>query len=338
MSRLNSPDLNSMEVAETERVTTRGRQCALAPTVSVVIPVYNNAPGLALLAQRLAPVLAGLSVEFEAILVNDGSSDASWEAIEELHRTYPWLRGINLMRNYGQHSALLCGIRAARHALIVTIDDDLQTPPEEIPRLIEELNHGYDVVYGVPRVEQHGVWRDAASRLTKIGLKSVMGADTARNVSAFRVFHKNVREAFRHYDGPFVSIDVLLTWGTKRFGSVKVEHAPRQLGESNYTFAKLVSHAINLITGFTTLPLRIATFIGFAFCLFGGGVLVFVVWKYWINGSVVPGFPFLASLISIFSGAQLCALGIIGEYLARMHCRSMGIPSAVVREQIGWEA
>lgn len=332
-----SPDLSSVEVVETERIETRKRERAPDQSISVVIPVYDSARGLALLARRLAPVLCSLSGEYEAILVNDGSSDASWEAIEELHRTYPWLRGINLMRNYGQHSALLCGIRAARHALIVTIDDDLQNSPEEIPRLIEELKQGYDVVYGVPLVEQHGLWRNAASKLTKIGLKSVMGAETARNVSAFRVFRKGVREAFRHYNGPFVSIDVLLTWGTKRFGAVKVQHAPRQLGESNYTFGKLVSHAMNLITGFTTLPLRVATFIGFAFCFFGGGLLAFVLWRYWIYGSTVPGFSFLASLISIFSGAQLCALGIIGEYLARMHCRSMGIPSAVVREQIGWD-
>jgi glycosyltransferase involved in cell wall biosynthesis len=338
MSRLVSPDLDSMEVIEAERVHVPASAHAVGPSISVVIPVYNSAKGLAVLAERLAPVLAGLSREYEVILVNDGSSDASWETIAELHQAYGWLRGINLMRNYGQHSALLCGIRSARHALIVTIDDDLQNPPEEIPKLLEELKKGYDVVYGVPLTQQHGLWRDAASKLTKLGLKSVMGAETARNVSAFRVFRKNVREAFRQYDGPFVSIDVLLTWGTKRFGSVKVLHAPRQLGESNYTFVKLVSHAVNLITGFTTLPLRIATFIGFAFCLFGGGVLAFVVWRYWIYGSTVPGFPFLASLISIFSGAQLCALGIIGEYLGRMHCRSMGIPSAVVREQIGWEA
>ena len=326
-----------MEVIGKEAVDTRKRQGAPVASVSVVIPVYNSAASLAQLAERLAPVLTSLDQEYEAILVNDGSSDASWVAIVALHETYPWLRGINLMRNYGQHSALLCGIRAARFELIVTIDDDLQTPPEEIPRLIETLNLGYDVVYGVPLTEQHGFWRDMASRLTKIGLQNVMGAETARSVSAFRVFRRNVREAFRHYDGPFVSIDVLLTWGTKRFGSVKVQHAMRQIGESNYTLGKLVTHAINLITGFTTLPLRIASMIGFAFCLFGGGVLVFVLWRYWEYGSTVAGFPVLASLVSIFSGAQLCALGIIGEYLARMHYRSMGIPSAVIREQIGWE-
>src|ERR1700722_15278025 len=122
MSRGISPDLNSMETVETERVEIRRLEGTRTQSISVVIPVYNSAPGLAILVRRLAPVLAALTGEYEAILVNDGSSDQSWEEIEGLHRSYGWLRGINLMRNYGQHSALLCGIRAARHAVIVTID------------------------------------------------------------------------------------------------------------------------------------------------------------------------------------------------------------------------
>jgi len=116
-----------------------------------------------------------------------------------------------------------------------------------------------------------------------------------------------------------------------------VDHSPRQIGKSNYRWTTLVNHALDLITGFTTLPLRVATFIGFALCGFGGVVLVYVVGRTLISGSSVPGFPFLASLISIFSGAQMCALGIIGEYLARMHSRSMGIPSSVIREKVGMD-
>jgi undecaprenyl-phosphate 4-deoxy-4-formamido-L-arabinose transferase len=303
--------------------------------ISVIVPVYNSADGLRLLIDRLAPVLGSLASEYEAILVNDGSSDLSWERIVEIHADFPWVRGINLMRNYGQHNALLCGIRAARYPILVTMDDDLQNPPEELPRLLGKLDEGHDVVYGVPEKEQHGLLRDLASKLTKLALQSVMGAETARSASAFRVFRRPVRDAFSHYDGASVSIDVLLTWGTRRFGSVKVAHAPRRMGTSNYRLSTLITHAMNLITGFTTLPLRVATFIGFALCGFGGVVLVYVVGRTLLFGSTVPGFPFLASLISIFSGAQMCALGIIGEYLARMHSRSMGMPSAVIRESIG---
>lgn len=188
-----------------------------------------------------------------------------------------------------------------------------------------------DVVYGTPQTEQHGLWRDLASQATKLALQSAMGAATARNVSAFRVFRAQVRDAFANYQSPFVSIDVLLTWGTTRFAAVTVRHDQRTAGVSNYTFRKLVTHALNMMTGFSTAPLQFASLIGFVFTLFGLGVLAYVLGRYLIEGGSVPGFPFLASLIAVFSGAQLFALGIIGEYLARMHFRTMERPTYVVR-------
>src|SRR5215510_15440035 len=131
------------------------------------------------------------------------------------------------MRNFGQHNALLCGIRAAKYEITATLDDDLQNPPEEIPKLLMQLSEGFDVVYGRPEHEQHGILRDAASALTKIALQSAMGAQTARGVSAYRVFRTRLREAFVNYRGPYVSIDVLLTWGTTRFSAIKVRHDSR---------------------------------------------------------------------------------------------------------------
>jgi undecaprenyl-phosphate 4-deoxy-4-formamido-L-arabinose transferase len=161
-----------------------------------------------------------------------------------------------------------------------------------------------------------------------------MGAQTARKVSAFRVFRTAMREAFDDYRSPFVSIDVLLTWGSTRFASLPVEHRPRASGVSNYTFRKLVMHAINMMTGFSVLPLQLASVVGFSFTLLGIAVLIYVVGRYFIQGGSIPGFPFLASTIAIFSGAQLFALGIIGEYLARMHFRMMERPTYAVRERI----
>lgn len=305
--------------------------------LSVVIPVYNGALSLTELIARLSPVLPDCAEEFETVLVNDGSRDRSWDVICELVATYAWVRGVNLMRNYGQHNALLCGIREARYSTVVTMDDDLQHPPEEIPELLEKLAEGYDVVYGTPRKEQqHGFWRDIASQITKLALQSAMGAATARSVSAFRAFRTQVRDAFTNYQGSFVSIDVLLTWGTTRFASIPVRHNPRRTGVSNYTFRKLVVHALNMMTGFSTWPLQLASLIGFGFTLFGLLVLVYVVGRYLLEGGSVPGFPFLASVIAIFSGAQLFALGIIGEYLARMYCRSMGRPHGVIRDTVGF--
>jgi len=302
-----------------------------SPTVSVVVPVYNSAGILPLLVKELESVLPACSSDFELILVNDASTDQSWQTIIYLAHERAWIRGINLMLNAGQHNALLCGIRAARFEIIATIDDDLQNPPSEIPGLLAKLEEGFDVVYGTPEQEQHGLLRDLASRITKLVLQNAMGAEIARNISAFRVFRTQLREAFQHYRGPFVSIDVLLTWGTNRFGALKVRQEPRRAGVSGYTVRKLVIHALNMMTGFSVLPLQIASLVGFVFTIFGLLALAFVIGRYLMQGSAVPGFPFLASLIAIFSGAQLFGLGIIGEYLARMHFRMMDRPAYTVR-------
>jgi undecaprenyl-phosphate 4-deoxy-4-formamido-L-arabinose transferase len=185
----------------------------MMPHISVVIPVYKAEDCLQELYSRLKTSLGTISGEYEIIFVEDCGGDRSWDIIVELSKKDPGVRGIQLSRNFGQHNALLCGIRAAQGEVVVTIDDDLQHPPEEIPKLVDKLNEGYDVVYGTPQFQQHGLWRNLASRLTKLALQSVMGAETARHVSAFRAFCAQTREAFVNYQGPFVSIDVLLTWG-----------------------------------------------------------------------------------------------------------------------------
>jgi len=303
-------------------------------SVSVVTPVYNGEASVAELCLRLAEVLPRISRQHEIILVNDGSQDRSWEVISELSSRSPAVRGLNLMRNYGQHNALLCGIRAAKYEVIVTMDDDLQHPPEEIPRLLARLDEGLDVVYGAPDAEQNGLLRAVASRLTRLALSTAVGSEVAKNVSAFRVFRSPLRETFAGYHAPFVSIDVLLTWATSRFGVTVVPFQKRYCGSSNYTFIKLVRHALDMMTGFSTAPLQLASLIGFCCTLFGIGVLVYVVGRYFLEGSI-PGFPFLASIIAIFSGAQLFALGVIGEYLARMHFRTMNRPVYVVRSVTG---
>jgi glycosyltransferase involved in cell wall biosynthesis len=308
--------------------------CGPLPGLSVVVPVYRSEAILPELVLRLEPVLVAIAENFELVLVNDCSPDRSWDVLCELAGQYSWIRPINLMRNYGQHNALLCGIRTARYEVIVTMDDDLQHPPEEIPKLLEELAGGYDVVYGTPAQEQHGLGRDFASWVTKLALQNVMGAEVARKVSAFRVFRAEVARAFAHYQGAFVSIDVLLTWGTNRFSTKAVRHDARKAGASGYTFRKLVTHAVNMMTGFSTVPLQFASLVGFLFTLFGIAVLVYVLGRYLVRGGSVPGFPFLASIIALFSGAQLFALGIMGEYLARMHFRMMERPSYVVRESL----
>jgi glycosyltransferase involved in cell wall biosynthesis len=300
--------------------------------VSVVIPVYNAENTIASVCEQVAKTLDGVGRPFEIVLVEDCGRDGSWDVIQRLARSDERIRGIRLSRNFGQHCALLCGLRAARYPVSVTLDDDLQNPPSEMLKLIEALDSGYDVVYGTPISERHGLFRDLASRMTKLALQKAMGAQTARNVSAFRAMRTSVRDAFADFRGPYVSIDVLLTWGTSSFTSVPVRHDARQAGASNYTIGMLVIHAFNMLTGFTAIPLQLASLVGFGFTVFGAGILVYVLWMYAVHGQAVPGFTFLASVIAIFAGAQLFAIGMIGEYLARMHFRVMDKPAYVVGE------
>jgi glycosyltransferase involved in cell wall biosynthesis len=302
------------------------------PQLSIVIPVFRAERSLPLLVDRLLPVLDSLGTPAEVIFVEDGGGDGSWGVIEQLSARHPRIRGLRLARNYGQHNALLCGIRAARGQTIVTMDDDLQNPPEEIPKLLARLAEGADVVYGFPLDASHGFFRNQASAITKLALRGAMGVESASKVSAFRAFRTRIREAFENYRSPSVNIDVLLTWGTSRFAAVPVRQDERTIGDSGYTLRKLIAHAINMMTGFSVLPLQVASLLGLVFGLFGFGVLVYVLLRYFLQGSPVPGFPFLASIIAIFSGVQLFALGIFGEYLARMHFRSMDRPPYALME------
>lgn len=300
---------------------------------SVVIPVYRGQETLPALVERLERVLAGLGGEYEILLVNDGSPDQSWQVIQTLAGQYPCVRGINLMRNFGQHNAALCGVREARYEIIVTMDDDLQHPPEEIPTLLAELEKGYDVVYGAPRRLPQGLLRNWLTKLTKVLLARVMGVPSVRNISAFRAFRTQLRQAFTNFSSPTLTLDVLLSWGTTRFTSVLVQIETPE-SRSNYHFFMLVRAALLILTGYSTAPLRLASWIGFLLTLFGVGVFLYVFIIYFSAGSL-PGFPFLASIISIFGGAQLFALGIIGEYLARMFERIMDRPPYVITAQIG---
>ena len=305
-------------------------------SVSVVIPVYNGRESLPELWARLKNVLADHAARFEVIFVDDGSQDGSWNVLRDLSQHDPRCKVIRLMRNHGQHNALLCGIRAASHPVVLTMDDDLQHPPEEVPKLLCMFSQGYDVVYGTFPEERHGLLRTMASRLTKKIMQNAMGVAAASSVSAFRVFRTELRQAFAGYQGPLPNIDVMLSWGTTRFGAVSVRHEPRASGASGYTMRKLVLHAVNMITGFTVLPLQLASLMGFALTLMGVALLIFVFGRYMIEGTTLQGFPFLASIICLFSGAQLFALGIMGEYFARMHLRLMEKPVYIEAERLNF--
>ncbi len=303
-----------------------------ARSFSIVVPVYNGESSLPELIRQIGDVMPDFGGPFEVILVNDASPDRSWDAIKRLAGEHAWVRGINFARNYGQHSALVAGIRAARYDIVITMDDDLEHPPSEIGKLLDMLDQGYDVVYGAPNKQQHGIFRDTAAALTKLALADALGAGTARNISSFRAFRTQLRDAFAACDGPNLFLDALLSWGTSRFGYVVVRHDPRRAGTSNYTLRKLTVHAINILTSFCLWPLRIATVLGVAIAGAGVAGLVLVAAQYVATGVQGYGTLMLASVVGVVGGANLLAIGIASEYLARMHSRVMGRPAYAIRD------
>lgn len=299
------------------------------PGVSIVVPTYKSPTTLTELVERTE--LLGLSA-FEIIIVDDGNNDATWEQIGFLSQTKKSVVGLRLGRNFGQHSALLAGVRKAKYSQIVTIDDDLQNPPEEIPNLLAKLVNGVDVVYGVSTQVRQNVWRRFTSRTAKAIFAKVLGFESAISISSFRAFRTQLREGFAGELGPHVSLDALLTWSTSRFSTLEVEHHARRVGKSNYSFTKLVRFMLDTATSYSTRPLRVATTLGFITTLFGLLLLVWVVGNAIFVGDSVPGFPFLAASIAVFSGVQLVVLGILGEYLGKIHFRAMNKPTFSVSE------
>ena len=335
-THLKKPDLEAENFNGKPLMQTELRK-PLAADVSVVVPVYNGERTLVTLAEQIKHVLMLRVPSFEIIFVNDGSQDRSWELIADLADNDPNIRGLNLMHNYGQHNALLAGIQKTRYQVILTIDDDLQHPPEEIPRLLSKLNEGYDVVYGRPAVRNHNIWRNVASKTLKTVLRIVLGAKMGGQSSAFRAFRADLKTGFKNFADARLSLDVLLSWSANKVTHVLVEHNERQAGKSGYTLRKLLSLSFNMLTGYSTLPLRIASGIGLVTALVGLVLFSYIVIHRLISPSNVPGFTFIASEIAFFAGMQLFAIGVIGEYIARLHFRTMGKPPYVIREEVGDE-
>lgn len=304
-------------------------------SVSVVVPVYRSEATLGELTARIDAVLKPLVPSYEIILVNDGSADNSWQVIIGLARQNPAIRGLNLMHNYGQHQALLAAIQRAQYEIIVTLDDDLQHPPEEIPKLLKKISEGYDIVYGKPEHRNHSSWRNLSSKLLKAVVKIVLGSEMGSHSSSFRAFRSILRRGFENFTDAQLSIEVLLSWSAGRVTHIPVEHHARRVGKSGYTLKKLLLLSFNILTGYSTVPLRIASGLGLATSLVGLAMFFYVVIKRLTQTDYVPGFAFLASEIALFAGLQLFAIGVIGEYVARLHFRTMGKPPYVIREEVG---
>jgi glycosyltransferase involved in cell wall biosynthesis len=301
-------------------------------SLSVVIPVFNSEQGLPNLVKEVFTHLSEIR-DLELILVDDRSGDKSWAEIKNLAKLHPEIRGFRLLKNYGQHNATLAGVRVANKEFVFTLDDDLQFSPANFRELRNKLlDSGSDLVYGRAIEVKATFHRRMLSGFSKNFVFRLIGALPNAKPSPMRLFKTSLRNGFANYTGPNVSLDSLLLWSTTNAASVDVPHFSRGFGESNYSFKRLIRHAIDVVVSFGVTPLRLVSLFGLSVSLFSFAFLVFIVSSAWINVQNVPGFPSLAATISLFSGVQLLALGILSEYLAQMHFRLMGKPPYSIDE------
>jgi len=302
--------------------------------VSVVIPCYRSRATLPELVERLQAALPQVAGRHEVILVVDGSPDDTYAVAHELEQRHPEVQAVLLQRNYGQHHASLAGIARALYGVTVLMDDDLQHRPEEITKLVAPLADPLvDVVYGNAVDEEHRWWRNATSQGVKRLLVG-MGVSNARLFSSFVAFRTDLREAFGQATGT-VYVDVLLSWATNAVIGVPVVMDHRTQGSSGYSLASLIRLAWDMTTGYTTLPLRLVTALGFLSSLIGIGMFCWVLVTVIIRGPEVPGWASQAAMTSVFSGLVMLSLGIVGEYLGRLHLAAMRRPTYFVRVQSG---
>ena len=304
--------------------------------ISVVVPCYRSARTLPVLIQQLfdeAEMLRsnGRIIEYEVLLVVDGSPDNTADVARSLQKQFHSIQVIELSRNYGQHNALLAGIVSATGDVIITMDDDLQHSPHDIPQLISTLEaNDADLVYAASTKEEHGVVRSISSKMAKWMFKA-LGVSHGGDISAFRAFRSELIPLFKNVESPVVSIDVVLSWGTKRITTCPVEMKFRQSGNSGYNLVSLFKYMVNVILGFSTFPLKLATWIG---AIASMGALLFGIYTlamYFTQGISTEGFTTIAILIAFFGGVQLFSLGVLGEYLGRIFMKQIGQPPYNIR-------
>lgn len=301
------------------------------PAISVVVPVYKSQDTLQELYSQIVAAVSSLDPGFEIILVEDCGGDQSWEIIVELAKSDSRVRGIQLNRNFGQHAATICGISHARGKWIVTLDDDLEQSPANIPALYEKANEGYDLVYGVYPERTHKSWRNTTSTVARwLFNKAIPSLNYA--YTSFRIIRGDIARQLTQFDSPFPFVDGYLSWLTNRYATVEVPHGNRAHGTSNYNFRRLLTHTINIFVTFSDLPLRLASWAGLAFFILGMIWLVIIVVGRLTGTITVSGFASIAAAIILFGGIQLLILGIFGEYLGRMNFKSSNKPLFLVSQ------
>jgi len=297
--------------------------------LSVVIPVYRSERTLPELHRRLTAALTPITDRYEILFIEDCGGDGAWEVIESLCGQDERVHGVQLSRNFGQHAATICGIVRARGEWILTLDDDLEHPPEFVPKLLEKARDGFDLVYAVYPERTHTGWRNLTSALGRWMFRIAI-PNLNYDYSSYRLIRRNTAKALAEFDSPFPFVDGYLAWVTNRYGTVMVDHGQRVHGASNYNFRKLFTHTINIFVTFSDLPLRFATWLGLAAFIVGGIGLLTIVLARLLGGITVSGYASVMAGIIVFGGMQLLILGIFGEYIGRMNFKSSRKPLFLV--------
>lgn len=304
------------------------------PMISVVVPVYRAEKTLEELHRRLVAVLSIMGFSYELIFVEDCGGDGSWSVIEQLGRQDTNLRGVKLSRNFGQHAATICGFAQSRGRWVVTLDDDLEQSPEEIPRLFVKAQEGYVLVYGVYPQRSHAAWRNLTSGLARYLFKKAI-PQLNDVYTSFRMIDGDLAREVCRFESPFSFVDGYLSWLTNNCASVEVAHLTRAHGTSNYTLRKLLAHTINIFVTFSDLPLRLASWVGLGSFLIGMFWLCYILLMKLVGGITASGFTSLMAGIVLFGGIQLFVLGIFGEYLSRINFKTSKKPLYLVARDIG---
>lgn len=300
--------------------------------ISLVIPVYNGAQTIGSLVSRLLRVLH--REDLQIVLVNDGSPDNSHEVCRDLAVTYPkHVVYIQLARNFGEHNAVMAGLNYADGDYVVIMDDDFQNPPEEVPRIVQYAEeHGSDIVYTYYACKRHHVLRNLGSAFTNWIATFLLNKPKDLYLSSFKCLSRlAVREIIK-YQGPFPYIDGLALRCTMKIDRLEVAHDKRQIGQSGYTFRKLVRLWLNMFINFSIMPLRVSTFLGFLLSAIGAFMAIYVVFEKLLTPGTPIGWTSLFVAFMVFSGVQLLVLGLVGEYLGRLFLMMNQTPQFVVRE------
>lgn len=298
---------------------------------SITVPVYNSGATLDELTERLNRVFNSLKEAYEIIFIDDGSNDNSWKKIIELKSKFSHIKAFRLARNFGQHNALMCGFGFANGQYVITLDDDLQHMPEDIPKLIEKIEEGYDLVYGVYKSKKHSFWRNFGSKFIKWAYNKALSI--RGEITSFRIIRLSIIKKITKYDKNFTFIDGFIAWHTTNIGYVEVDHKTRKVGRTGYSLRKIIVLSMNLITNFSIFPLQIASFLGIIFSTLGFIMALTYFLLRIFSKITLSGFATIIIVLTIFSGVQLFILGLMGEYLGRIQLNINSKPQYNIREE-----